>query len=188
MRWRRKRNTGDSSTGQVDIEMQPLAAGDRGERPILRGLGPSVRDEMRALRDVQNGMEDRMLTMFEKTIVLLRNQQEDMHFLRVELQAVKRHAESQVNTYQEVLASVRNLNLSPVEGERFKRSSHHLRTSQHLEVPALSAYSTLSSVHRARRPRATSSPVVVRAETEGGAVYNNARDTLFDQMFPEDLT
>ena len=75
-----------------------------------------------------------------------------------------------------------------MEGERLKRSNHHLRTSQHLEVPALSAYSTLSSVHRARRPRATSSPVVVRAETEGGAVYNNTRDTLFDQMFPEDLT
>ena len=188
VRWRRKRNTGDSSAGQVDIEMQPLAAGDRGERPILRGLGPSVRDEMRALRDVQNGMEDRMLTMFEKTIVLLRNQQEDMHFLRVELQAVKRHAESQVNTYQEVLASVRNLSLSPVEGERLKRSRHHLRTSQHLEVPALSAYYTLSSVHRARRPCVTSSPIVVGAEAEGGAAYNNSRDTLFDKMFPEDLT
>ena len=127
-----------------------------------------------------------MLTMFEKTIVLLRNQQEDMHFLRVELQAVKRHTESQANTYQEVLASVRNLGLSPVEGERLKRSRHHLRTSQHLEVPPLSTYSTLSSVHRTRRPCATSSPIVVGAE--GGTINNNSRDTLFDRMFPEDQT
>ena len=78
MRWRRRRTTRESSPDRVDIEMQPLAAGNRGERPILRGVGPSVKDEMRAMRDVQRGMEDRMLTMFEKTIVLLRNQQEDM--------------------------------------------------------------------------------------------------------------
>ena len=88
VRWRRKRDTRDSSPDRVDIELQPL--GNRGERPILRGVGPSIKDEMRAMRDVQRGMEDRMLTMFEKTLVLLRNQQEDMHFLGVELQAVKK--------------------------------------------------------------------------------------------------
>ena len=181
VRWRRKRDTRDSSPDRVDIELQPLAAGDRGEEPILRGRGPSINDEVRAMQDVQRGMEDRMLTMFEKTIVLLRNQQEDMHFLGVELQAVKKHSEIQADTYQEVLASVRNLGLSPVEGERLKRSRHHLRTSQHLEVP-LSAYSTLSSVHRARRSGAVSSPIALGADC--GTMEENIDDIPFDRVFP----
>ena len=133
------------------------------------------------MRHVQRGMEDRMLTMFEKTLVLLRNQQEDMHFLGVELQTVKKHSEIQADTYQEVLASVRNLGLSPVKGERFKRCRHHLRTSQHLEVP-VSAYSTLSSVHRSRRPGAMSSPIVLGAE--GGTMEGNLDNITFNRVFP----
>ena len=85
VRWRRRRVARDSSPNCADIEMQPLAAEDRGESPILRGVGPNLRDEVRALRDAHRGLDDRMLTMFDKTLALLRNQQEELHNLGVKL-------------------------------------------------------------------------------------------------------
>ena len=54
------------------------------------------------------------MTTFDKTLVLLKNQQDEIHKMGAELRALKDTSEFQTDTYQEVLATVRNLGLSTI--------------------------------------------------------------------------